>query len=742
MTKKNKDTNKVTENIIEMKYEDEMKKSYIDYSMSVIMSRALPDIRDGLKPVHRRILVEMDDLKLSPTGPYRKSARIVGNVLGKLHPHGDSSVYDAMVRMSQDFNMLMPLVDGHGNFGSIDGDSAAAMRYTEGKLTPIAMEFLSGIKKDIVDTKPNFDETLQEPVVLPCRYPNLLVNGSSGIAVGMSTNIPSHNLGEVIDASIALIDDNSLDTKGIMKYIKGPDFPTCGIVANKSELLNIYTKGNGSIRIRGKVKIEKGKGNRESIIITEIPFTLAGNKLRLIEDIIKLMQDKRLPEVSNVSDESSKEGIRIVVELRRNVDTENVLTKLYNLTKLEDTFPVNLLAIKEGSPRVFNLKEMLESYIDFLREINIKELNYDLNSYYSRKEILDGLIKSVDMIDLIIETIRGSKSVKSVAKCLVDGDTSDIDFKTKTSRNKASKFNFTKRQAEAILSMQLQRLVGLEIEGLNKERDNIGKDIKRIEKILGNKKELDSYIKTDLLRIKDSYKIPRKTKLSNVKIEKIKKEEETKEDYFVFIDKLNYVKLIDRQSYARISEDTIDDYKEIIDTTNMDSLFIFTDDGEFYKLKVSDIPNCRISDKGTPIEVLLDERDMSKKRKILHISSSSNISEESKVVYVTLKGLVKLVDIDDYINTNRKNIFATKLNKEDKLIKVSIINEEKEIEIRTENNRALRFMLEEVVTQGRNARGVKGIDLNIGDEVREVIISKETKLEKRKMGRKGVINKN
>lgn len=723
----------MTEKIIQVDYKEEMEKSYIDYAMSVITGRALPDIRDGLKPVHRRILYTMKELGNFPDKPYKKSARIVGDALGKYHPHGDSSVYDAMVRLAQDFNMLMPLVEGHGNFGSIDGDSAAAMRYTEARLSPVAMEMLQDLEKDVVDFRPNFDNTLKEPEVLPSKFPNLLVNGSSGIAVGMATNIPPHNLTEVINASIALIDRPNITTKGLMSFIEGPDFPTGGIVSNKDDLFKIYDTGEGNIRIRAKLEVEDVSYGRKNVVVTEIPYTLAGNKSKLIEDMIKLVDNKKLDEVVEIRDESSKDGMRIVIEVKKGVDIDNFINKLYKLTKLEDVFSVNFLAIANGKPEVFSLKEILKYYLEFLKEINIRKIKYELKGEKDRKEVLEGLIKATDVIDLIIEIIKGSKDVATVKRCLVNGETDGIKFKTKKSEKEASKLLFTEKQADAILSMQLQRLVGLEINKLNKEYKKVVETIDYLEMLINNENELKKYIKSDLRRIRDKYGKKRKTSIENLETNYSEEKVIQEEDIYVLIDRFNYLKIIDEQSYVRTNEETLKEYKKVIKMKNTDKLCIFTDDGNFHQIKIIDIPISKVRDKGTPIDNLCNIN----KSQILLILPLEELKHN--IVFITSKGLVKQVDNKEYV-TNRSTILATKLNDDDKLIGVKALTEEdKEIVLKTKGNRQIRFILDEIPIQKRNAKGVIGINLNIDDVVEKYEITPETNENKMRRGAKGAV---
>ena len=476
------------ENVIATDYADVMQKSYIDDAMSVIISRALPDVRDGLKPVQRRTLYDMYELGIRYDRPYRKCARIVGDTMGKYHPHGDSSIYEALVVMAQDFKKGMVLVDGHGNFGSIEGDGAAAMRYTEARLEKLTQEvFLADLDKNVVDFMPNFDETEKEPQVLPVKIPNLLVNGADGIAVGMATSIPPHNLGEVVDAVKAYIKNNDISVKGLMRYLKGPDFPTGGLVVNKDDLLNIYETGSGKLRLRGKVEVEKVKGGRQQLVITEIPYTMIGANIgKFLNDVASLVETKKTTDIVDISNQSSKEGIRIVLELKKDADVENLTNMLYKKTRLEDTFGVNMLAVADGRPETLSLKQVIEHHVDFVFEVTTRKYKTLLGKELEKKEIQEGLIKACDVIDLIIEILRGSKSRDQVKKCLVEGITEGIKFKSKASEKAAKNLKFTENQATAILEMRLYRLIGLEIEALQAEYDQTMKNIASYEDILNN----------------------------------------------------------------------------------------------------------------------------------------------------------------------------------------------------------------------------------------------------------------
>ena len=506
------------EQIIRTEYSELMQKSYIDYAMSVIIARALPDVRDGLKPVQRRTLYDMYELGIRYDKPYRKCARIVGDTMGKYHPHGDSSIYDALVVMAQEFKKGLPLVDGHGNFGSIEGDGAAAMRYTEARLQKITQEaFLSDLDKDVVDFVPNFDETEKEPEVLPVKIPNLLVNGSDGIAVGMVTSTPPHNLGEVIDGVIAYIKNPDINTEQMMEYIPGPDFPTGGIIANKDDLIQIYSTGMGKIKIRGKVEVEQVKGGKERIVITEIPYTMIGANIgKFLNDVYSLVETKKTNDIVDITNQSSKEGIRIVLELRKGADTQNLINLLYKKTKLEDTFGVNMLAVAEGRPETLGLVPIIRHHVKFQYELATRKYQTLLKKELDKKEIQEGLIKACDVIDLIIEILRGSKNVKDARACLTDGVTDNITFKSAQSEKMASDLRFTERQTTAILEMRLQKLIGLEIEALMKDHEDTLKHIAEYEDILENRATMAKVLIKELQSYKKQYAVPRKTLIDNL----------------------------------------------------------------------------------------------------------------------------------------------------------------------------------------------------------------------------------
>ncbi len=594
------------ENVIPTDYAEVMQKSYIDYAMSVIISRALPDVRDGLKPVQRRTLYDMYELGIRYDRPYRKCARIVGDTMGKYHPHGDSSIYEALVVMAQDFKKGKTLVDGHGNFGSIEGDGAAAMRYTEARLEKLTQDvFLEDLDKNVVDFMPNFDETEKEPVVLPVRIPNLLVNGADGIAVGMATSIPPHNLGEVVDAVKAYMKNNDISVKGLMRYLKGPDFPTGGLVVNKDDLLKIYETGTGKLRVRGKVETVKLKGGRQQLVITEIPYTMIGANIgKFLNDIASLVENKKTTDIVDISNQSSKEGIRIVLDLKRDADVENLTNMLYKKTKLEDTFGVNMLAVADGRPETLSLKQVIEHHVDFVFDVTTRKYTTLLNKEQEKKEIQEGLIKACDVIDLIIEILRGSKNREQVKKCLVDGVTEGIRFKSKSSEKAAQKLHFSEKQAAAILDMRLYKLIGLEIEALQADYAETMKNIAIYEDILNNYDSMAEVIMKELDQIKKEYGTKRRTVIENAE-EAVYEEKKMEEMEVTFLmDRFGYMRTIDKSAYERNKEAANAENKYVFNCMNTDKICIFTDNGKMHSIKVADIPLVRFRDKGTPADNL------------------------------------------------------------------------------------------------------------------------------------------
>ena len=735
----------MAENIVKTEYSELMQKSYIDYSMSVITARALPDVRDGLKPVQRRVLYAMDQLGLNYDKPHRKSARIVGDAMGKYHPHGDSSIYETLVVMSQDFKKGMALVDGHGNFGSIEGDGAAAMRYTEAKLKKFTQDvYLADLDKDVVDFIPNFDETEKEPAVLPVRVPNLLVNGADGIAVGMTTNIPTHNLGEVIDAVCAYMDNVNITTQELMQYCPGPDFPTGGLVVNKSELPAIYETGTGKIKLRGKVVFEPAqkRGEKDKLVITEIPYTMIGANIgKFISDVVELIESKKATDIVDISNESSKEGIRIVLELKKNADVENLKNLLYKKTKLEDTFGVNMLAIVDGRPETLGIKKIIEHHINFQYEIATRKYTTLLNKELANKEIKEGLIRACDIIDLIIEILRGSTNLKMAKECLMTGNAEGIKFKSEASKKQASQLDFTERQASAILEMRLYKLIGLEILALQKEYDEACKKIARYEKILGSRKEMAKVIKEDLMKIKKEYAVDRRTVIEDGK-EAVFIEKKIPEQEEMFImDRFGYSKTIDMAAYERNKEAVHNEYKYIFSCMNTDKICIFTDNGMLHQIKVKDIPfSTKFRDKGTPIDNL-GNYDSSGER-IIYLCASERIRQK-RLLFVTKLGMMKLVDTSEF-DVMKKTVASTKLTDGDELIGIyetdartevlskfnydgtvgeeEVVSSDQNIILQTANGVFLKFPLTDVPQKKKNAVGVRGIKLGSDDYIEDVYI--------------------
>ena len=718
----------MSEQIIKTEFSDIMQKSYIDYAMSVICQRALPDVRDGLKPVQRRVLYAMQELGLSADKPHRKSARIVGDTMGKYHPHGDSSIYEALVVMEQDFKKGMPLVDGHGNFGSIEGDGAAAMRYTEAKLQKFTQEvYLADMDKNVVDFQSNFDETEKEPVVLPVRIPNLLINGAEGIAVGMTTSIPPHNLSEVVDGVKAYMDNPDITTEELMEYVKGPDFPTGGIVVNQKELKNIYETGSGKMKLRGKVHFEKAKkrSERDKLVITEIPYTMIGaNISKFIADVVGLIENKTTSDIVDVSNESSKEGIRIVLELRRNADVERLENLLYKKTRLEDTFGVNMLAIANGRPELLSLKDIISYHTRFHYEVLTRKYETLLKKELEQKEIKEGLIKASDIIDLIIEILRGSKSLKDAKSCLIHGETDNITFKTQKSKKEASKLCFTEKQASAILEMRLYRLIGLEIMALQEEYAEILKKIDKYQDILEHPASMKKVMKKDLEKIKKIYGFERKTELTNAKAAVVKALPiEEKEVVFV-MDRFGYSKILDKSTYERNEETVLKEYRHIVHCMNTDKVCVFTDTGVMHQIKVQDIPSGRLRDKGTPLDNIgnYDSRN----EQILLIAPD-RVLKESSLLFVTAASMVKLVDGAEFI-VQKKTVAATKLAEGDTLTAVRIVSAKESITnaqiiMQSEEGYFLRFPLEEVTRKKKGAIGIRGMKLQEQDHVKHIYLT-------------------
>ncbi len=688
------------DNVKAVEIEDEMKEAYIDYSMSVIVGRALPDVRDGLKPVHRRILYAMNDLGMTPNKSHKKSARIVGEVLGKYHPHGDTAVYDTMVRMAQDFSSRYQLVDGHGNFGSIDGDSAAAMRYTEARMDEITTELLSDIKKDTVDFVDNFDGTLEEPEVLPARLPNLLINGSSGIAVGMSTNIPSHNLGEVISGAIKVIDNPDIDSIELMKTIKGPDFPTGGIIMGRSPIKNYFETGRGKVKLRAKSEIEE-EDNR--IIITELPYQV--NKAKLIKKIASLVRDDKIEGISDLRDESDRRGMRIVVELKRSANAEIVLNKLYKHTRLQTTFGIIMLALVDNEPKVLNMKEILEHYIDHQKEVVTRRTKYDLGKAKNRAHILEGFKIALDNIDQVIKLIRGSDTSK------------------KAQENLRANFELTEKQAKAILAMRLSRLTGLERGKIEEEYNDLQKEIDYLESILASEEKLLDIIKTELSELKDKYNDERRTVITDQKIDIDIEDLIAEEEVVITLTQEGYIKRIPLDTYRSqhrggkgiigIKTKEGDIVQDIYNTSTHDYLLFFTDHGRVYRIKGYQIPEAGRQARGVAIINLIDlEAD----ENITAVLPIADFEDENYLFMATKNGIVKKTKLAEY-NTNYTGLIALNLDEDDKLIDVKITDGNQNILLGTKNGISIHFDEQEVRSIGRNGRGVKGITLADDDEI-------------------------
>ena len=703
------------ENVIPTDYAEVMQKSYIDYAMSVIISRALPDVRDGLKPVQRRTLYDMYELGIRYDRPYRKCARIVGDTMGKYHPHGDSSIYEALVVMAQDFKKGKTLVDGHGNFGSIEGDGAAAMRYTEARLEKLTQDvFLEDLDKNVVDFMPNFDETEKEPVVLPVRIPNLLVNGADGIAVGMATSIPPHNLGEVVDAVKAYMKNNDISVKGLMRYLKGPDFPTGGLVVNKDDLLKIYETGTGKLRVRGKVETVKLKGGRQQLVITEIPYTMIGANIgKFLNDIASLVESKKTTDIVDISNQSSKEGIRIVLDLKRDADVENLTNMLYKKTKLEDTFGVNMLAVADGRPETLSLKQVIEHHVDFVFDVTTRKYTTLLNKEQEKKEIQEGLIKACDVIDLIIEILRGSKSREQVKKCLVEGNTEGIKFKSRSSEKAAKTLQFTERQATAILEMRLYKLIGLEMEALQAEYGETMKNIALYEDILNNYDSMAAVIMKDLDQIKKEYGSRRRTVIENAE-EAVYEEKKMEEMEVTFLmDRFGYMRVIDKSAYERNKDAATAENKYVFHCMNTDKICIFTDKGKMHSVKVADIPLVRFRDKGTPADNLSNYN--STEEQMLYVAPLAEI-RQSTLLFVTASSMCKLVSGAEF-EVAKRTIVSTKLGDEDSLIFVGSADEMEQIVLQSEGGYFLRFQQQDVSSMKKTSIGVRGMKLAEGDRV-------------------------
>jgi len=708
------------EMIIKTEYSDVMQKSYIDYAMSVIVARALPDVRDGLKPVQRRTLYDMHELGIRSDRPYRKCARIVGDTMGKYHPHGDSSIYEALVVMSQEFKKGLPLVDGHGNFGSIEGDGAAAMRYTEARLQKVSEQaLLADLDKDIVDFVPNFDETEKEPGVLPARIPHLLINGAEGIAVGMSTSIPPHNLGETIDAMKAYMKNPKLTVEELLEIMPGPDFPTGGIVVNKDELTEIYRTGSGKIKVRGKVEVEKIKGGKEQLVITEIPYTMIGANIgKFLNDIGTLVETKKTTDIVDITNQSSKEGIRIVLELRKGADTEQLTNMLYKKTRLEDTFGVNMLAVADGRPETLGLTRIFDHVIDFQFELNTRKYRTLLNKELDRKEIQEGLIRACDVIDLIIEILRGSQDLKMAKACLMSGRTDGIRFKTEKSKRQAAQLNFTERQATAILEMRLYRLIGLEIQALMKEHEATMKNIARYSEILNDYNEMVKVIVKELDQFKKAYAVPRKTVIENGK-EAVFIEKKAEEMPVVFLmDRFGYCRTVDVATYERNREAADSESRYVICCKNTDRICVFTNGGKMHTVKVLDLPFGKFRDKAFPIDNY-SNFDSSMEQMICVVSMEQLLA--GRLLFVTRQGMSKVVNGREY-DVRTRTSAATKLNEEDSVLLAAFLGENMQLVLQSEEGYFLRFNADEIPEKKKAAVGVRAMKLSDTDSLAEAYL--------------------
>ncbi|MDY2589219.1 MAG: DNA topoisomerase (ATP-hydrolyzing) [Agathobacter sp.] len=710
-------------NIIQTEYSEHLQKSYIDYAMSVIVARALPDVRDGLKPVQRRTLYDMYELGVKYDKPYKKSARIVGDTMGKYHPHGDSSIYGAMVVLAQDFKQGLPLIDGHGNFGSIEGDGAAAMRYTEARLRKITQEaYLADLDKDVVDFVPNYDETEKEPEVLPVKVPNLLINGAEGIAVGMATSIPTHNLGEVIDGVIAYMKNPDINTAQMMQYIPGPDFPTGGIVANQSELASIYETGAGKIKIRGKIEVEKVKGGKERLVITEIPYTMVGANIgKFVNDVYNLVETKATTDIVDISNLSSKEGIRIVLDLKKGADINALENLLYKKTKLEDTFGVNMLAVSDKRPETMGIIQIIHHSVDFQYEIATRKYKTLLAKELDKKEIQEGLIEACNVIDLIIEILRGSNEVKDAKRALMTGDITGISLKSKESEKMAKKLNFTERQAQAILDMRLHRLVGLEVNALIAEHEETLAHIAEYEDILTNRGSMAKVIIKELKAFKKEYATPRKTVLDNLEEAVIVKKEIEVQDVVFLMDRFGYAKTVDTAVYERNKDAADAENKYVFTVKNIDKVCIFTNTGLVHQIKVLDLPHGKFKDKGTPIDNLCNYD--SRTENFVYIDALENITS-NKLVFGTKQSMLKVVEGTEF-DVTRKTSQATKLNDDDEVLAVRELAENETLVMHSKKDVFLRIDCMTIPEKKKMAVGVRGMKLDKGDELKDIYILKD-----------------
>ncbi len=694
----------IEDKLIPVNLEQEMKRSFISYAMAVIVDRALPDVRDGLKPVHRRILYDMNELGMTPDKPYRKSARLVGDVLGKFHPHGDSSVYDAMVRLAQPFNIRYMLVDGQGNFGSVDGDGAAAMRYTEARMAKLTLHLLDDIEKDTVDFYPNFDETLMQPAVLPSRFPNLLVNGSSGIAVGMATNIPPHNLREVIDGVVCMIDNPECTVEDLMAHIKGPDFPTGGIILGRSGIRSAYMTGRGRILVRARTEIEPMSNSRSRIVVTEIPYMV--NKAKLVEKIAELCHQKQLEGISDIRDESDRNGMRIVIELKKDVYPQVILNYLYKHTQMQETFGANMLALVDGKPRILNLREMIYYYLEHQKDVVTRRTRFDLDKAQARAHILEGLLKALDHIDEIVQIIRSSENPNAAKTALIE------------------RFQFSDKQAQAILDMRLARLTGLEREKLMEEYQQLEKTIAELTAILADEHLLMNVIKTEIIAIRDKFADERRTELTTLEGEIDVADLIQEEDMVVTLTHAGYVKRIAKSTYraqhrggkgimAMTTKE--EDYAErMVVVSTHDDLMFFTNLGRVYQIKCYQIPEAGRAARGTAMVNILQISGGEKVTNMIPVPADTT---GLSLVMATRGGMIKKTPMSEFQNLRKNGLIAIVLKEEDELVNVALTRGNDEILMGTRNGMCIRFSEEHIRTCGRVSMGVKAIRLEEGDYV-------------------------
>ena len=698
--------------ILPLEIADEMKKSYMDYAMSVIAGRALPDVRDGLKPVHRRILYSMNELNLTPDKPYRKSARIVGDVLGKYHPHGDSAVYLAMVRMAQDFSTRGLLVDGHGNFGSVDGDSPAAMRYTEARMSKLSLELLRDIEKETVDFIPNFDESLKEPAVLPSRFPNLLVNGSNGIAVGMATSIPPHNLAEVIDATVHLIDNEECTVEDLMQFVQGPDFPTSAIIMGKENIANAYRTGRGKVKVRARAYIEELPKNKQQIVVTEIPYQV--NKAKLVEKIADLVKEKKVEGISDLRDESNRNGMRIVIELKRDVNANIVLNNLYKHSQMEETISIIMLALVDGQPRVLNLKQILYYYVKHQKDVVTRRTQFELNKAEARAHILEGLRIALDNIDAVIKLIRSSKTTQEAKAGLME------------------RFGLSEIQSQAILDMRLQRLTGLERDKIEAEYEELIKKINRLKEILANERLLLNVIKDEMLIIKKNYADERRTEIRHAEGEIDVRDLIEEEEIAITLTHFGYIKRVPADTYksqnrggrgiAALTTREEDFVKHLVTTTTHSKLLFFTNKGRVFKLNAYEIPEGKRQSKGTAIINLLQ---LAPNEKIATLIAINENDENQYLLLATKNGIVKKTKREEFKNINKSGLIAIGLREDDELIGVKLTDANKEVLLITKDGMSIRFDENDIRPMGRTAMGVKGITLGADDKVVSMSLTDE-----------------